>query len=147
MRRRNQRLWMIGGAAVVLGSAVALTLFALSDAIVLFYSPTDLAENPPEAGTHIRIGGLVEPGSVTRYPASGAAFALTDGVHSISVSYSGSLPDLFREGQGIVAEGAFDVSGHFTASTVLAKHDETYMPPEVAEALRASGHWQGEGIN
>lgn len=147
MRRRNQRLWMIGGAATVLGLAVALTLYALSDAIVLFYSPTELAETPPEAGTHIRIGGLVEDGSVVRGEASGARFVLTDGNHTISVSYAGPLPDLFREGQGIVAEGTFQASGEFTATTVLAKHDETYMPPEVAEALRQSGRWQGEDGN
>lgn len=145
MRRRNQRLWMIGGAAIVLSAAVGLTLFAISDAIVLFYSPTEISENPPEPGIHVRVGGLVEDGSVVLPDTGGARFVLTDGAHTIPVTYAGALPDLFREGQGIVAEGAFTPDGLFDAATVLAKHDENYMPPEVEQALRESGRWQGEG--
>ena len=144
MRRRNQRLWMIGGAAVILVGAVSLALVALNDSIVLFYSPSQVAEAPPEPGMHIRVGGLVETGSVVMPDEGGAIFVLTDGVETIEVHYAGSLPDLFREGQGIVAEGAFLETSVFEASTVLAKHDETYMPAEVANALRETGHWQGE---
>jgi cytochrome c-type biogenesis protein CcmE len=144
VRRRNQRLWMIGGAAVVLVGAISLALVALNDSIVLFYSPSEVAAAPPEPGTHIRVGGLVEAGSVIIPAEGGAIFVLTDGAETIEVHYHGSLPDLFREGQGIVAEGTFLETSIFEASTVLAKHDETYMPPEVADALRDAGHWQGE---
>ena len=135
---------MIGGAAVVLVGAISLALVALNDSIVLFYSPSEVAAAPPEPGTHIRVGGLVEIGSVIIPAEGGAIFVLTDGAETIEVHYQGSLPDLFREGQGIVAEGAFLETSIFEASTVLAKHDETYMPPEVADALRDAGHWQGE---
>lgn len=144
MRARTQRLIMVGVAAVVLAGAVALALVALRDAIVLFYSPSEVAESQPAIGERIRIGGLVEEGSVQLPDTGGARFTVTDGAATIRVTYDGSLPDLFREGQGVVAEGAFVETGLFEASTVLAKHDETYMPPEVAEALRESGVWQGE---
>ncbi len=144
MRARTQRGIMVGVAAIVLTGAVALALIALRDAIVLFYSPSEVAESQPAIGERIRIGGLVETGSVELPDAGGARFVVTDGAATIRVTYSGSLPDLFREGQGVVAEGAFVEAGLFEASTVLAKHDETYMPPEVAEALRDSGVWQGE---
>jgi cytochrome c-type biogenesis protein CcmE len=135
---------MVAVAGVVLVAAVGLALVALRDAIVLFYSPSEVAAEHPGIGERIRIGGLVEEGSVERPANGGANFVVTDGAATIRVTYSGSLPDLFREGQGVVAEGAFVPSGDFAASSVLAKHDETYMPPEVAEALRDSGVWQGE---
>ncbi|QNL19133.1 cytochrome c maturation protein CcmE [Hyphobacterium sp. CCMP332] len=144
MRARSQRLVMVAVAGVVLVAAVGLALVALRDAIVLFYSPSEVAAEHPGIGERIRIGGLVEEGSVERPADGGANFVVTDGAATIRVTYSGSLPDLFREGQGVVAEGAFVPSGDFAASSVLAKHDETYMPPEVAEALRDSGVWQGE---
>jgi cytochrome c-type biogenesis protein CcmE len=144
MRARSQRLIMVGVAAVVLVAAAGLSLVALRDAIVLFYSPSEVAEAHPGIGERIRIGGLVEDGSVTRPADSGADFIVTDGAETIRVTYSGSLPDLFREGQGVVVEGAFISPDLFEASSVLAKHDETYMPPEVAEALRENGVWQGE---
>lgn len=143
MRKSRQRLWMVGGAGVILAAALGLMLLAFGDALVLFYSPSEVAAAPPPAGERVRVGGLVEAGSVVRPDRGGALFTLTDTVATIRVSYDGSLPDLFREGQGIVAEGHFDHDGLFQASNVLAKHDETYMPPEVAEALRAQGVWQG----
>lgn len=144
MRKSRQRLWMVGGAGVILAAALGLMLLAFGDALVLFYSPSEVAAAPPPAGERVRVGGLVEEGSVVRPDQGGALFTLTDTVATIRVSYDGSLPDLFREGQGIVAEGHFDHDGLFQASNVLAKHDETYMPPEVAEALRAQGVWQGD---
>lgn len=144
MRPRTQRLIMVGVAAVVLAGAVGLALFALRDAIVLFYSPTEVAASPPAIGERIRIGGLVEDGSLELPASGGAVFTVTDGAATIRVNYDGSLPDLFREGQGVVAEGAFVSTDLFEASSVLAKHDENYMPPEVEEALRESGVWQGE---
>jgi len=145
MRARSQRLIMVAVAAVVLAMAAGLALIALRDAIVLFYSPSEVVAAHPGIGERIRIGGLVEDGSVERPADGGADFTVTDGAATIRVVYAGSLPDLFREGQGVVVEGAFIASGEFEASTVLAKHDETYMPPEVAQALRESGVWQGEG--
>lgn len=117
---------------------------AMRDAMVFFYSPAMVAENPPQPGQRVRVGGLVLDGSVERPARGGANFIITDGGGEIRISYDGSLPDLFREGQGIVAEGVFDPEGQFTADTVLAKHDETYMPPEVAAALRESGMWHEE---
>lgn len=145
MRARSQRLIMVAVAGVVLVAAIGLALVALRDAIVLFYSPSEVAADHPGIGERIRVGGLVEEGSVERPAEGGARFVVTDGAATIRIVYAGSLPDLFREGQGVVVEGAFVESGTFEASTVLAKHDETYMPPEVAEALRESGVWQGEG--
>ncbi len=142
MRKSRQRLFVIGAAASVLAGAATLAGFALSDAAVFFYSPSDVAESAPPPGQRVRVGGLVVDGSVERHAAGGAAFSVTDGLAEIRIDYDGSLPDLFREGQGIVAEGAFDAGGLFTAERVLAKHDETYMPPEVAAALKESGHWQ-----
>lgn len=144
MRKANRRLWITAGAAVVLVSAVALAVNAMSSAMVFFYSPAMVAEDPPEAGQRVRVGGLVVDGSVERPASGGASFTVTDGAGEIRITYAGSLPDLFREGQGIVAEGAFDPAGLFTADTVLAKHDENYMPAEVADALRESGMWHEE---
>lgn len=146
MRKAVRRLWITIGAGVVLIAAAALALTAMRDAMVFFYSPAMVAENPPEPGQRVRVGGLVVDGSVERPAAGGANFTVTDGAGEIRILYAGSLPDLFREGQGIVAEGAFDADFVFTADTVLAKHDESYMPPEVAQALRESGMWhEGEG--
>jgi cytochrome c-type biogenesis protein CcmE len=135
---------LIGSGGAVLAVAVALVLFALKDSIVFFNSPTDVVEKHLAAGTRIRLGGLVKPGSVTRGANFAVHFAVTDGNKEIPVAYSGALPDLFREGQGVVAEGAIDGTGVFAADTILAKHDENYMPREVADALKKQGHWMGE---
>lgn len=144
MRHRNRRLATIAAAGAVLVAAVALGLFALRDAVVFFYSPSELASQPPVVGERIRVGGLVAEGSVGDADNDGFVFVITDGAESVDVTYFGILPDLFREGQGVVAEGRMTPDGRFAAETVLAKHDETYMPPEVAEALREAGTWQGE---
>ena len=111
---------------------------------MFFNSPTDVVEKHVAPGARIRLGGLVSPGSVTRGDALAVRFEVTDGNHAIPVTYQGILPDLFREGQGIVAEGALDGSGVFKADNVLAKHDETYMPKEVADALKKQGHWKDD---
>jgi cytochrome c-type biogenesis protein CcmE len=144
MTRRQRRLLLIGAGGSVLAIAVALVLTALKDSIVFFNSPTDVVEKHVAPGTRIRLGGLVKPGSLARGANLAVRFAVTDGNKEIAVAYSGALPDLFREGQGIVAEGAIDGAGVFEADTVLAKHDETYMPREVADALKKQGHWKGE---
>ena len=117
-------------------------LWSLSDSIVFFNSPTDLAEKHLAPGTRVRIGGLVVNGSVVKSKDLNVRFEVTDGNKAIGVSYQGILPDLFREGQGVVAEGVVEPGGSFKADTVLAKHDERYMPKEVADALKKSGHWQ-----
>ena len=137
MTRKQIRLAAIGGGLAFLALAAFIALTALEDNIVFFRSPSELAAQPAAIGEAIRIGGLVREGSVTR-DGLRADFQVTDLAHDIAVSYEGMLPDLFREGQGVVAEGSFDGSGIFRADTVLAKHDETYMPPEVAEALEKS---------
>jgi len=144
VRKAQRRLWITLAAAGVLVSAGALAMTAMRDAMVFFYSPAMVMEDPPEPGQRVRVGGLVLDGSVERPAVGGANFTVTDGAGEIRIAYGGSLPDLFREGQGIVAEGRFDAAGLFTADTVLAKHDETYMPPEVAQALKDSGLWHEE---
>jgi cytochrome c-type biogenesis protein CcmE len=144
MTRKQRRLVLIGGGVGVLAIAAALVLSALSDSIVFFNSPTDVASKHIQPGSRIRVGGLVTNGSVVRSSDLKVRFELTDGNHSIQVAYQGILPDLFREGQGVVAEGTIDGGGVFEADTVLAKHDENYMPKEVADALKKSGHWKDE---
>jgi cytochrome c-type biogenesis protein CcmE len=143
MTRKRRRLYAVVGGLALLGVATALVLVAFNDNLVFFYSPTDLVEKhvPPER--RLRIGGLVEEKSVARVPGSPTVnFRVTDGAHTVAVTYTGQLPDLFREGQGVVAEGKLRPDGTFQASEVLAKHDENYMPKEVADALKKSGHWQ-----
>ena len=151
MTPKQTRLAAIVGGLAFLAIAAGLALTALEDNIVFFRSPSELAETPAVPGEALRIGGLVREGSVSR-DGLGASFQVTDLAHHIDVTYDGMLPDLFREGQGVVAEGRFTAEGFFVADTVLAKHDETYMPPEVAEALEKSGKYnqphpqkQGEG--
>jgi cytochrome c-type biogenesis protein CcmE len=144
MTRRQRRLTLIGAALGVLALAVALVLVALKDSIVFFNSPTDVAEKHIKPGVRIRIGGLVTPGSIVRGENLVVRFDVTDGKSTLAVAYQGLLPDLFREGQGVVAEGALDPSGMFKADSVLAKHDEAYMPKEVAEALKKQGHWKDD---
>ena len=142
MTRRQRRLALIGSSAAVLGMAVALVLSTLKDSIVFFNSPTDLVEKHIAPGARLRIGGLVKEGTVVRGENLAVRFEVTDGKSSVPVAYQGLLPDLFREGQGIVAEGSLQVSGTFKADSVLAKHDEKYMPKEVADALKKQGHWK-----
>ena len=144
MRHRNRRLTTIFAAGAVLAAAAALALFALRDAVVFFYSPSEIAAEHPGTEERIRVGGLVEDGSVAQGDDGVTVFVVTDGVAQVSVRYDDILPDLFREGQGVIAEGRFGEDGVFNARTVLAKHDENYMPPEVADALRETGVWQGD---
>ena len=144
MTRKQRRLVLIGSGVGVLALAGVLVLSALRDSIVFFNSPTDVVEKEIAAGTRIRLGGLVKPGTLTRGDELAVRFEVTDGKSAIPVAYKGILPDLFREGQGIVAEGVLDPAGFFKAETVLAKHDETYMPKEVADALKKRGHWKDD---
>ncbi len=142
LTRRRRRMYLLIAAAVVLGLASVLILRAFEDSLVFFYSPTDLATRSDIArDREIRIGGMVEKNSVQRQGAE-VHFVVTDGPHKLMVTYTGVLPDLFREGQGIVAQGRVGTDGVFTAREVLAKHDENYMPREVADALKKSGYWQ-----
>ncbi|WP_026380597.1 cytochrome c maturation protein CcmE [Afifella pfennigii] len=142
MTRKQRRLSLIGGAGLVLAFAFGLVTYALNDQIVFFYAPSDVKEKGVEPGSRIRLGGLVEEGSLKRERDGAVFFSITDTANVVPVQYTGILPDLFREGQGVVAEGRFDASGAFTADNVLAKHDENYMPPEVADALKKQGVWQ-----
>jgi cytochrome c-type biogenesis protein CcmE len=142
MTRKQRRLSLIGAALGVLALALALVLVALKDSIVFFNSPTDVVEKQIKPGVRMRLGGLVTPGSIVRGENLSVRFAVTDGKSTLAVAYQGLLPDLFREGQGVVAEGALEPSGTFKADSVLAKHDETYMPKEVADALKKQGHWK-----
>jgi cytochrome c-type biogenesis protein CcmE len=148
MTRKQKRLAVIAGGMSFILVAVLLVMFAFSQSVAYFYMPGDLAKTPVAPGTRIRLGGLVGEGSVMRGEGSVVRFAVTDPSGQIvNVRYQGILPDLFREGQGVVTEGAFETgSTVFTADTVLAKHDETYMPKEVADRLKAQGLWEeGKG--
>jgi cytochrome c-type biogenesis protein CcmE len=145
MTRKQRRLSLIGLAGAVLALALGLVLYAMQDTIVFFHAPADVAAKGVQPGTRFRLGGLVKEGSVKRGEGQTVAFEVMDAQGSIPVRYQGLLPDLFREGQGVVTEGVLEPSGTFKADTVLAKHDETYMPREVADALRRQGHWQGDG--
>ncbi len=141
MTRKRLRLYAVLAGLAALGLAAGLVLTAFNDNLVFFYSPTDLKTKSAPFERQLRIGGLVEPGSVARDGKS-VVFKVSDGNNAVQVNYVGPLPDLFREGQGVVAEGVLKHDGSFQASSVLAKHDEKYMPPEVADALKKSGHWQ-----
>jgi cytochrome c-type biogenesis protein CcmE len=144
MTRKQRRLTIIGGALAVLALAAGLVLNALRDSIVFFSTPTMVAEKHVAPGRRFRLGGLVQPGSLVRGADLAVTFEVADGGAKLPVAYKGILPDLFREGQGVVAEGALDANGVFKADTVLAKHDETYMPKEVADALKKQGHWKDD---
>lgn len=144
MTRKQRRLTLIGIAGLAIAVAVGLILFALSDQIVFFQSPTDIAEKSVPPGQRIRLGGLVKEGSVVRGEGTQVSFSVTDTANEVAVVFTGILPDLFREGQGVVTEGVLGGDGVFKADTVLAKHDENYMPKEVAEALKEQGVWQGD---
>jgi len=139
MTRKQKRLAVIGSGVAFLVAAVLLVMFAFSQSIAYFYVPGDLAKANVAPGTRIRLGGLVENGTVRRGEGSTITFTVTDTLATVPVTYTGILPDLFREGQGVVAEGAFGTDGLFVADTVLAKHDETYMPKDVADRLKAQG--------
>lgn len=141
MTRKSRRLILIACCGAVLAVAVGLILSVMSGSIVFFRSPTEVAQGIPP-GTRFRIGGLVKEGSLQRSADQRVAFAVTDTNATVNVEYRGLLPDLFREGQGVVAEGVLEPGGLFRADTVLAKHDEKYMPREVADALKAQGRWQ-----
>lgn len=144
LTRKQRRLSLILAAGCVLGLALGLVLYAMSDTILFFNSPADVVARGVKPGTRFRLGGLVKEGSVKRGEDQQIAFEVMDAQSAIPVQYRGLLPDLFREGQGVIAEGVLDTSGIFRADSVLAKHDENYMPREVADALRRQGHWQGE---
>jgi cytochrome c-type biogenesis protein CcmE len=143
MTRKQRRLTMIGGSLAVLAVAAGLVLYGLRSSIVFFSTPSMAAEQHTAPGKRFRLGGLVQPGSL-KCGDKTVSFEVADGSAKLPVSFSGSLPDLFREGQGVVAEGALDRSGVFKADTVLAKHDETYMPRDVADALKKQGHWKDD---
>ena len=143
MTRKQKRLSIIAGGMSFIAIAVFLVMFAFGQSIAYFYMPVDLQKTAVAPGTRIRLGGLVAEGSVKRGEGRTVSFAVTDGEGTVPVSYTGILPDLFREGQGVVTEGVFDASTHaFVADSVLAKHDENYMPKEVADRLKDKGLWQ-----
>ena len=140
MTRKQRRLYFVLLGMAALGAAVALVLTAISDSLVYFYSPTDIVSQRIPEGRRMRIGGLVEEGSVKK-DGKLVSFKITDITNTVPVAYAGILPDLFREGQGVVVEGRIEKDKQFHASEVLAKHDEKYMPKEVADALKKSGQW------
>ncbi len=141
MSPKRRRLWLLVASLGVLGAAVGLVLSALNDNLVFFYSPTQVAEKTIAPERRFRVGGLVEPGSVQK-AGTEVRFVVTDTHKTLPIVYRGLLPDLFREGQGIVAEGQLGTDGVFVAREVLAKHDENYMPPEVAKAIKEAGQWK-----
>lgn len=140
--KARRRLWVVAAAAPILALAVGLSLWAMQDSVTFFYSPSEATAETAPAGRPIRLGGLVEAGSVHKAADGSVAFVVTDNAGTARVLYHGDLPDLFREGQGVVAQGAFLPDRSFRATQVLAKHDETYMPREVAERLKAKGEWR-----
>ncbi len=144
MTRKARRAVLIGMCLGVLAVAVGLVLVALRDSIVFFYGPTEVTEKHLEAGQRFRLGGLVEEGSVKRGEGTTVSFVVTDMRSTLPVTFTGVLPDLFREGQGVVAEGTLQADGVFHADSVLAKHDENYMPPEVAKKLKEQGVWRDD---
>jgi len=144
VKRKHRRLVFLGIGVALLGCAALLVLSALDESLVFFMSPSEVMANPPPADRTIRMGGLVESGSVERGPGATVTFRVTDLATTVPVRFEGVLPDLFREEQGVVVEGWLGADGTFAAREVLAKHDENYMPAEVAEAIKKSGHWQGD---
>lgn len=142
MTRKQTRTTIILVGLAVLGLAAFLVLNAIRDTIVFFYTPSEIGEKEVEVGSRLRLGGLVEVGSVVHGANATYTFSITDKIATMKVSYIGQLPDLFREGQGVVAEGLLQADGTFAADTVLAKHDEKYMPKDVADRLKEKGVWQ-----
>jgi cytochrome c-type biogenesis protein CcmE len=147
LTRRGRRLSLIAVALVVVGASAAIALYSLRDNIVFFYSPTEVVQKIVQPGSRLRVGGLVKADSLIKLSGENVAFVVTDGANELTVAYRGLLPDLFRQGQGVVAEGVLEAPGRMRAETILAKHDERYMPREVVEALKKRGRWQeGEGV-
>jgi cytochrome c-type biogenesis protein CcmE len=146
-RTARRRLMAVAAAAPILVLAAGLVLYGLRDSISYFYTPAQALAAHVEPGRSIQLGGLVLRGSVSRSAGGETDFTVADRAAQSRVSYKGALPDLFREGQGIVAVGAYDRGGVFIASQVLAKHDEKYMPRELAQALKAQGEWRGNGAS
>ena len=145
MTRKSRRMYVLVVAIALLASATALVLTALDDNITYFYSPSDLKTKQVTVGRAIRLGGLVEDGTFEKLGGGlKVQFSITDGAETVAVTYEGILPDLFREGQGVITEGSLNKKGEFIAHEVLAKHDENYMPAEVTEALKAAGEWRGD---
>ena len=142
--KARRRLWVVAAVTPVLALAVGLSLYAMRDSVTFFFSPSEATAEKAPAGRVVRLGGLVEAGSVARGTGGEVAFAVTDNLATTRVVYQGDLPDLFREGQGVVAQGAFLPDRSFRATQVLAKHDENYMPREVAERLKEKGEWRPE---
>src|SRR5688572_12399869 len=140
--KARRRLWVVAAVTPVLALAVGLSLYAMRDSVTFFFSPSEATAEKAPAGRVVRLGGLVEADSVARGADGQVAFAITDNIATTQVVYRGDLPDLFREGQGVVAQGAFQADRSFRATQVLAKHDETYMPREVADRLKAKGEWR-----
>ncbi len=145
--KARRRLWIVAAVAPILALAVGLSLWAMRDSVTFFFSPSEASAESAPAGRVIRLGGLVEAGSVVRDASGEVAFVVTDNIATTRVVYRGDLPDLFREGQGIVAQGAFQPDRSFRATQVLAKHDENYMPREVADSLKAKGEWRPAGAS
>lgn len=143
--KARRRMWIVAAVAPVLALAVGLSLWAMTDSVTYFFSPSEVTEQNAPAGREIRLGGLVEAGSVEQQGGGEVVFAVTDNAATTRIVFQGDLPDLFREGQGIVAQGSFQPDRTFRAREVLAKHDETYMPREVAERLKAKGEWRPDG--
>lgn len=142
--KARRRLWVVAAVAPVLALAVGLSLYAMRDNVTFFFSPSEANAETAPTGRVIRLGGLVEAGSVVRGSDGEVAFAVTDNAATTRVVYQGDLPDLFREGQGVVTQGAFLPDRSFRATQVLAKHDENYMPREVADRLKAKGEWRAD---
>lgn len=144
MTRKQRRLTLIGAAGCVVALALGLVLYAMSGSITFFFSPTEAMANGVQPGTRFRLGGLVKDGSIVRGESGKITFVIMDANDEIKVDYTGILPDLFREGQGVIAEGVLSMGGTFEADSILAKHDENYMPREVADSLKEQGHWQDQ---
>ncbi len=149
MKPKHRRLIFIVASLAVMGAGLTAILYAFNDNIVFFYTPSQLAEKRLDKGfdskRSMRIGGLVKQGSIKNLAAGGVDFTITDLTADMQVTYHGLVPSLFREGQGVVAQGKLDENGRMIAETILAKHDEKYMPREVVEALKASGRWEEDG--
>ena len=140
--KARRRLWIVAAVAPVLALAVGLSLFAMRDSVTFFFSPSEATAESAPAGRVVRLGGLVEEGSVSRDAGGQVLFAITDNAATTRVIYDGDLPDLFAEGEGVVGQGVFLPDRSFQATQVLAKHDETYMPREVSDRLKARGEWR-----
>jgi cytochrome c-type biogenesis protein CcmE len=144
MKRKHQRLVFFLICAALVSGAAALVLSAFDKNLVYFYTPSDIVKSPPSYEQKVRVGGLVVAGSIKSYGAQDIEFTVTDNQNTLRIFYKGILPSLFREGQGVIAEGYLEGNDRLQASQILAKHDENYMPPEIAEALKKSGHWKDQ---